>query len=902
MTTTHPLYIPAPYQDAVDSGRLILRDGSTASIRPAVPADCGTLADFFSRLSPESRQHRFMSLSAPSDALIQSLCDSRDPAKLITLLVTRLADDREVIVAAGSYLARHNQVAEVAMAVDDRLQGKGIGSQLLERLSLLAIRNGFLRFWAVTELGNQGMIDVFRHSGFPLTERLEHGCVEVDFAVMPTESSVKTSEMYDRLSTVASIRPFFKPNAVAVVGASRDPAGIGHRILDELIRNRFNGPVYPVNSKASVVGSIRAYPSVSEIPERVDLAVIAVPRDAVLDAIDDCASSGVRAVVVITAGFSEVGNEGRELQKKLAEKVRGAGMRMVGPNCMGLLNAEPGVQLNASFSPVFPPPGHLAMSSQSGALGMAILALASERGLGLSTFVSVGNKADVSGNDLLQYWETDENTSVILLYLESFGNPRRFARIARRVSRAKPIVAVKSGRTVAGKRAAGSHTAALAANEVAVEAMFRQTGVIRAETLDEMFEIAATLGSQPLMNGRRVAVVTNAGGPAILCTDACEAGGLLIPELQETTKSKLRSFLPHTASVTNPVDMIASAGPEAYRQAIETLLASPEIDALIVIHIPVDRAHSALFASAILAGVRAARAAGGTGKPVLTCMMGGDGARVPLLLDQERIPVYAFPESAGRVLSRIAAYSEWRREPPGLVPGFDDLNVEEGRRIVNEALHARGGCWLPVADCRRLLDAFGIRQAAGEVAGTPDEAERLAARIGFPVAVKLSSEKVLHKTEAGGVQLNVRDSAAVREAFDAVRAADPSGGVLVQEMIPKAVELMIGVAEDPSFGPLIAFGLGGIHVEILGDVRFRVMPLTDKDAREMVREIRGFKLLEGYRGHPPADLAAIEEVLLRVSRMVEELPQIRELDLNPIFALAPGEGCRVADVRIRVEN
>lgn len=902
MTTTHPLYIPAPYQDAVDSGRLILRDGSAASIRPALPADCGALADFFSRLSPESRQHRFMSLSAPSDAFVQSLCDSRDPAKLITLLVTRLAEDREVVVAAGSYLARAEKTAEVAMAVDDRFQRKGIGSQLLERLSLLAIRNGFLRFWAVTELGNQGMIDVFRHSGFPLTERLESGSVEVDFAVMPTESSVKTSEMYDRLSTVASIRPFFKPNAVAVVGAGRDPAGIGHRILDELIRNRFNGPVYPVNPKAAVVGSIRAYPSVREIPERVDLAVIAVPRDAVLNAIDDCAASGVRAVVVITAGFSEVGSEGRELQKKLANRVRGAGMRMVGPNCMGLLNAEPGVQLNASFSPVFPPPGHLAMSSQSGALGMAILALASERGLGLSTFVSVGNKADVSGNDLLQYWETDENTSVILLYLESFGNPRRFARIARRVSRAKPVVAVKSGRTVAGKRAAGSHTAALAANEVAVEAMFRQTGVIRAETLDEMFEIAATLGSQPPMNGRRVAVITNAGGPAILCTDACEAGGLLIPELQEATKSKLRGFLPPTASVTNPVDMIASAPPEAYRQVIETVLTSPEIDAIVVIHIPVDRSHSAQVSTAILAGVGAARAAGAVSKPVLACMMGGDGARVPLLLDKERIPVYAFPESAGRVLSRIAAYYEWRREPLGLVPGFDNINVEEGRRIVNEAIHSRGGGWLPVAECRRLLDAFGIRQASGGVAGTPDEAERIAESIGFPVALKLSSTRVLHKTEAGGVRLNVPDRAAVREGFEAVRAADPSGGVLVQEMIPKGVELLIGVAEDPSFGPLVGFGLGGIHVEILGDVRFRVMPLTDKDAREMVREIRGYKLLEGYRGHPPADLAAIEEVLLRVSRMVDDLPQIRELDLNPVFALAPGEGCRVADVRIRVED
>jgi acetyl coenzyme A synthetase (ADP forming)-like protein len=903
MPTTHPLYIPAPYQDAADSGRLILRDGSTASIRPALPGDRAALSDFFARLSPESRRHRFMSLAAPGEALIQSLCDSHDPTKLITLVVTRLAEDREVIVAAGSYFARDARTAEVALAVDDRLQGKGIGTQLLERLALLAIRNGFLRFWALTEAENRNMIDVFRHSGFPLTEKLESGSVEVDFSVVPTESSVRLSEMYDRLSTVASIRPFFKPNGVAVVGASRDPASIGHRILDELIRNRFNGPVYPVNPSAKVVGSIRAYSSVRDLPERVDLAVIAVPRDAVLAAIDDCAASGVRAVVVITAGFSEVGAEGRDLQKQLAEKVRGAGMRMVGPNCMGLLNADPAVQLNASFSPIFPPPGRLAMSSQSGALGMAILALAAGRGLGLSTFVSVGNKADVSGNDLLQYWETDENTGVILLYLESFGNPRRFARIARRVSRSKPIVAVKSGRTPAGKRAAGSHTAALAANEVAVEALFRQTGVIRADTLDEMFEIAATLGTQPLMKGRRAGVITNAGGPAILCTDACEAGGLLIPELQETTKAQLRSFLPHTASVSNPVDMIASAGPESYRQAVEMMLVSPEIDALIVIHIPVDRAHSAPVAAAILDGVRAARAAraaGASGKPVLSCMMGSDPANV-LGPGQENIPVYRFPESAGRVLSKIAVYSEWRQEPPGVVPGFDDVDVSKARRILDGALRARGGGWLTAEECRTMLEAFRIPQAAGSVARTVQEAGQIAARIGFPVAVKLDSQQVIHKTEAGGVRLNVPDTESLRRAFDEVRSADPSAGALIQEMISNGVELMIGVTEDPSFGPLIGFGLGGIHVEVLGDVSFRVMPLSDKDAREMIREIRGYKLLEGYRGHPAADVASIEEVLLRVSRMVDELPEIRELDLNPVFAFAPPQGCRVADVRIRVQ-
>ena len=355
------------------------------------------------------------------------------------------------------------------------------------------------------------------------------------------------------MATTASLRPFFRPRAVAVVGASRDPQSIGYRIFDALIKNGFPGCVYPVNPRATELDSHKVYSSVRELPESVDLAVIAVPRNAVLPVVDDCAAYGVRALVVITAGFAEVGGDGRALQQQLVEKVRDHGMRMVGPNCMGLLNADPAVRLNASFSPVFPPSGGVAMSSQSGALGLAILAAARRFDLGLSTFVSVGNKADVSGNDLLQYWEEDEQTRVVLLYLESFGNPRRFARIARRVSRRKPIVAVKAGRGTAGKRAAGSHTAALAASDVAVEALFRQTGVIRAETLEEMFDLAAALGSQPLPAGRRVAIVTNAGGPAILCTDTCEAGGLQVPELSQATKVQLAAFLPAAASVGNPV-------------------------------------------------------------------------------------------------------------------------------------------------------------------------------------------------------------------------------------------------------------------------------------------------------------------------------------------------------------
>jgi acetate---CoA ligase (ADP-forming) len=904
-TPVRPRYVPQPYQDAAEQGRLILRDGTTAQLRPARPEDCESLRSFFERLSPESRRRRLFSAAPPPAELLTTLCDDSNPRSAMTLMATRAHEGESRIVATGSYLAKNESTAEFALAVDDALQGKGLGTLLLERLALLAVRNGFTRFWAVSHADNQAMRDVFRDSGFAVEEKLEGGEIEVDLSVIPSEASVALLEMRDRVATAVSLRPFFQPNAVAVVGASRDPSSIGYRILEALVLNRFHGPVYPINPKANVVGCFRAYPSVRELPEPVDLAVIAVPRDIVMGVVDDCAARGVRALVIITAGFAEVNAEGRELQKSLVEKARGYGMRMIGPNCMGLLNTDPAVRLNASFSPVFPPPGRIAMSSQSGALGLAILSAAKRFGLGLSTFVSVGNKADVSGNDLLQYWEEDPGTDVILLYLESFGNPRRFARIARRVSRRKPIVAIKSGRTKAGGRAAGSHTAALAASEVAVDALFRLTGVIRAESLEEMFDLAAALENQPLPRGRRVAIVTNAGGPAILCTDVCEAGGLVIPELSDATRSKLAAVLPAAASFANPVDMIASASPAHYARVIETVLASGEVDALIAIYIPVGLSETGAIVDAVRAGVAAARAAGAEDKPVLACLMAEQGMHNRFDSEQEKIPTYAFPEAAGRVLSKIAAYAEWRAQPEGLIPDFDDLDLPAAREVCRKAVAQRGPGWLSAEETRAVLTAVRLQVPAGGVAATAEEAVELARRIGFPVAVKLALREVIHKTEAGGVCLNLADAGAVRRAFEEIRdrlaRANQEGameGVIVQPMLGGGVEVMAGVTQDPRFGPLVAFGLGGIYVEVLADVCFRVTPLTDRDAAEMVRAIRGFRLLQGYRGHPPADLDAIEETLLRLSRLVEEIPEIGEVDLNPIFALPPGQGCRIADARI----
>ncbi len=907
MKTFKPLFLPALYQDSATQGRIILRDGSTATIRISRPGDAESLAGFFKQLSPESRRRRFFSESKPGMDMLASLCDSSNPRRQVTMFVSRVTDGAARIIATGSYIAHDETTAEFAVAVDDAFQGKGIGGLLLERLSVIAVTSGFVHFLAITSPNNQAMLETFRNSGFAMKEQIKDGLVQVDIAVTPREQSVAQSEMRDRIFTTASIRPFFKPNAVAVVGASREPGSIGFRIMQQLTGQHFNGPVYPVNPKAGVICSIRAYKSVRDIPEPVDLAIIVVPKKFVAGVMDDCAARGVKAVVVISAGFAETDDEGKQLQAALVDKVRGYGMRMVGPNCLGLINTDPEVRLGASFSPTYPNHGSIAMSSQSGALGIAILELATKLNLGLSCFVSVGNKADVTGNDLLQYWEEDPQTNVILLYLESFGNPRRFARIARRVGLAKPIVCVKSGRTSAGTRAAGSHTAALAASDVATEALFQQTGVIRAETLEEMFDLAATLAHQPFPRGRRVGIVTNAGGPGILCTDACEAAGLEVPVISEKTRAELRTYLPAAAAFNNPVDMIASAPPEHFRRTVELVMRDDGVDSVIVIYIPVGTSDNKAIMEAVAEGAAAGRAAGAKDKPVIAVMMTEDHANIPMKVGGETLPRYLFPESAARVLSKVARYAEWRGGPPAVIPDFDDADIAAARAICHRAIEQRNGGWLLTEEVREILKHLKLPLPAGGVAKSADEAARIAAQVGFPVAVKLDSIKLVHKTEVGGVLLNLKSEDAVRGAFESIRnrvdatgQKDAMNGVLVQPMVSGGVEVMVGVTEDPLFGPLIAFGLGGIYVEILKDVNFRITPLSVQDARQMVRSIKGYKLLQGYRGHAPADVDAIEELLLRTSFMVEEIPEIQELDMNPVFALEPGKGACIVDCRIRV--
>jgi acetyl coenzyme A synthetase (ADP forming)-like protein len=688
-----------------------------------------------------------------------------------------------------------------------------------------------------------------------------------------------------------------RPRSVAVIGASRTRGTIGAEVLHNLLANGFTGAVYPVNPHAHAVQGVRAYPTVQAVPDEIDLAVVVVPAGQVPAVVDDCVAKGVRGLVVLTAGFNEVGERGRAVQAAMTAKVRAAGIRMVGPNCLGVLNADPAVALDATFAPTWPPHGNVAFSSQSGAVGLAILDYAKELGIGVHHFVSVGNKADVSGNDLISYWSRDPAVQVILLYLESFGNPRNFLRIAQEVARDKPIIAVKSGRTAAGARAASSHTGALAGSDVAVDALLGQAGVIRTDTMEEMFDTAMLLANQPVPRGNRVALLTNAGGPGIMAADACEGHGLALAELSPATTEALRGFLPPEASVKNPVDMIASARPSSYEAGLRLLLADEHVDAVIALFVPPVGTEAAEVAAAI-------RAAGaGASKPVLTCFMGMHGVPAALSsLREGRFPSYAFPESAGIALSRAVRYGRWRDRGVGTVP---PLAVDAAR--ARAAIATAGSGWLPPEAVREVLAAYGIETPRGATASGVDEAVVAARAIGYPVAVKLASATIAHKTDVGGVVLDVRDDDGVRRAVDAIRRglaergrAAEMAGVTIQPMVPRGVETFVGMTRTPDFGALIAFGAGGIAVELWKDVAFRLHPITDLDARDMLDQIRARPLLDGFRGAPPADREALVEVLLRIDRLSEDLPAITELDLNPLIARPPGHGAIAIDARIRL--
>jgi len=732
-------------------------------------------------------------------------------------------------------------------------------------------------------------MDVFLQSGFTLTQALEHGVFHIAFDLEPTPRLESASGRRAQVAAAASLRPFFEPRAIAVIGASRQRGRIGSEILHNLRASGFTGTLVPVHPDAAEIDGLRAYPSVRDIPGAIDLAVVVVPAGAVPAVVDDCVVKGVRAIVVISAGFGESDGIGAALQDEVVDKIRAAGLRMIGPNCMGVLNTNPAFAVNATFSPVYPPAGRVAFSTQSGALGLAILDYVKRLNIGISSFASIGNKADVSGNDLLQYWAEDPRTDVILLYLESFGNPRKFAEIARRVGRTKPIVAVKAGRSDAGARAASSHTGARATSDALVETMLRESGVIRTGTLEELFDVATVLANQPVPTGRRVAIVTNAGGPAILAADACEANGLEVPVLDESVQLRLRSFLPAVASVGNPVDMIASATPEQYRLTLEAVASDPSIDSVIAIFIP----PLVTDPDAVAAEIRAAAAR--ISKPIVATFLGTQGVRPQLA----PVPSFAFPEAAAAALAHVTRYGEWLRRPVVHPEAMADEMRANVRAVVQQA-SAGGEGWLSPSECDAILAAAEVPVLPSRTARTADEAVAAAREIGLPAVLKAVGKGILHKSDVGGVRLALASEQAVRDAFHALAGTlgDAMEAVLVQPMITGGIEMAVGGVNDPAFGPVVMCGTGGVLIDLLDDTAFAMCPLTESDATALVERVKGRVRMRGYRGAPAADEQALRQLLVRVSQLLHACPEIREMDLNPVMVLA--DGAIAADARMLV--
>jgi acyl-CoA synthetase (NDP forming)/RimJ/RimL family protein N-acetyltransferase len=856
---------------------VVLRDGGAAHLRPITADDGEELVRFYARVSEQSKYYRFF---APYPKLSNRDVERFthvDYQKRVAFVVTIGAS----IIAVGRYDAVSEGEAEVAFLVEDDQQGRGLGQLLLEHLAQAGREMGIHRFVADVLPENVRMIQVFRDQGYQVERSVADGVMRLVFPIDPTETAIGVMQSREHRAEAASIERFFNARSVAVVGASRRQDTIGQGMIRNLVLGDFAGAVYAVNPQAEAVSGLPAYKTVQDIPGEVDLAVIAVPAESVPEVVLDCAAKGVHGLVVISSGFAEIGEEGRRRQRRLVGLARSYGLRLVGPNCLGVINTSSRVRLNASLSPIIPPRGRVGFFCQSGALGLAILENVDRRGLGLSTFVSAGNRADVSGNDLLQYWEEDDATEVVLLYLESIGNPRKFSRIARRVGRRKPIVAVKSGRSTQGVPV-GHAVRKTTAPQSAVDAMFRQAGVIQVDTLDEMFDVAQLLAHQPLPRGPRVAVVGNSDALALLVADAATAAGL---------------------KVADPVALGAAAGGDDFERALDAAIDNPDVDAIVAVYIPPVNTSGEDVAN-VLAAVGEQ-----SDKPIVSTFLGSEG--VPELLrvpDVEgaagrgSVPSYSAPESAVRALARVVSYAAWAGRDQGEIAHYEDVDRDTASTIVRAALsRTPDGGWLDDEDVHRLLRLYGIDLWDWFRAPTLDAAIAAGDELGWNVVLKATADTVRARPDMTHVWRNISDADDMREAWaamtDYIGPAERAMFV-VQKMAPPGVPMSIRTVEDPLFGPVLSFALAGAASDLLDDRSYRIPPVTDVDAAEMIRELKSAPLLFGYRGGPRADLDAVEDLLQRVAALKDDLPEVAEINLEPV--LAGQDGYRVLKARARV--
>jgi acetyltransferase len=707
-------------------------------------------------------------------------------------------------------------------------------------------------------------------------------------------------------TTATKLEALFSPRSVAVVGASARPGTVGNDIFRNLLFSEFNGPVYPINPGRPHINGVAAYPSLSAIPGEVDLAVVITPSKAVLDVVDEGAKKGLKGMVVISAGFKECGKDGAELEKQLTAKVRAAGIPLIGPNCLGVINTDPKVKMNAAFGRKMPQPGNLGFISQSGALCTSVLDYAEERNMGFSKFVSFGNKADINEIDLLDYLAKDEKTSVIAMYLEDVTNGRAFIERVRDIfwKTGKPMLCLKSGRSPEGARAVSSHTGSLAGSDSVYDALMVQSGVQRVDTIAELFDYAALYTTQPLPKGDRVAIITNAGGPGIMATDAAVRFGLRLAELSQETKDKLKPHLPVTASLHNPIDVIGDALSDRYKAAVKTVLEDPNVDMGVVILTPQSMTQIAETAAVVPEALKDVK------KPVVCSFMGAkDVAPGVAVLRAASVPNYPFPEDAIKSLAAAARLVTLREIPRRAMIEFSDIDVAKAGQIIADALGSGDQCYLTQAQAKPLFECYRLPVLKSGIAKSADEAFSIAESLEGRVVLKVMSADVVHKWDAGGVILNIQGGADARNAYDKilenVEKHVPGAkidGVLIEKMATKGVEVILGASRDPRFGPLMMFGLGGTLVEVLKDVTFRLAPMWQISAERMVREIKAFKVLDGFRGNPPCDVDSIVESLLRLSTMVCNHPEISELDINPLIVHERGRGCSVADSRVMLRR
>jgi acyl-CoA synthetase (NDP forming)/GNAT superfamily N-acetyltransferase len=867
---------------------VLLRDGHAAHLRPISGDDEQLLVDFYEQVSAESKYLRFFApMPRLSDRDVERFThvDHHDRVAFVLTVANKMIAvgrfDRlpERTDENGNRLVE----AEVAFLVQDAHQGRGIAQLLLEHLAQAGRERGIDRFVAEVLPENQRMIQIFREAGYQVAGGFEEGVMRLEFPINATDTSVAVMQAREHRAEAASIQRFFDARSIAVIGASRRQDTIGQTLVRNLVLGDYQGRVYVVNPAAEAVAGMPAYATVADIPDSVDVAIVAVPADAVQDVVLDCAAKGVHGLVVVSSGFAETGDEGRQRQRRLVGLARSYGLRLIGPNCLGIINTSVEHSLNASLSTVMPPRGRAGFFCQSGALGVAILEKVSRRGLGLSTFVSAGNRADVSGNDLLQYWEEDHDTEVVLLYLESIGNPRKFSRIARRVSRQKPVIAVKSGRYTQGVPM-GHAVRSMLAPQAAVDSMFRQAGVIQVDTLDEMFDVAQLVAHQPLPRGNRVAVVGNSDALGLLAADAAAAVGL---------------------QVRQPMALGAEATAEDFEEALDAAIDDPEVDSVVAVFIPPLNTTGVEVAN-VLAAVGEQ-----SDKPLVSTFLATEGVpellRVPDVTGSTAgrgsVPSYPAVEAAVRALARVVEYSAWLAKPEGALVTPDEVDAAAARRLVNEILmwHPDGRD-LSFRETHDLLAAYGIDMWERVGVATENEAVTAGERLGWDVVLKATAEHLRQRPDLAHVWRNIDNEAEMRDAWRTMHElidSPETAGFIVQKGAAPGVPVTLGGVEDPLFGPVVSFGVSGAATELLGDRSYRIPPMHSGEAADMVREIKAAPLMFGYRGGEQVDVGAIETLLLRVAQLKNDLPQVRSLELN--LVLVGAHGATVLNAVGRVE-